>query len=106
LANDERPNDQGRIFMTAFFSWLSKALSESAEPFPPSLSRLLTFLFGLAAIGWVSYLVHASKALPSLLELAGFVSSPYIVNKTAATASSVADTIVAFKNKPADPAKP
>lgn len=73
--------------MNEFFSWLSKALSESEAPFSPSLSRLLTFLFGLAAIGWVTYLVHAGKALPPLIELAGFVSTPYLVNKGAATVS-------------------
>ena len=73
--------------MTAFFTWMSKVLSESAEPFAPSLSRLLTLLFGLAAIGWVSNLIYASKALPSLFELAGFVTSPYLVNKTSATIS-------------------
>lgn len=58
---------------------------ESAEPFAPSASRVITFLFALAAIVWVSYLVHAGRALPPLWELAMFVNSPYLVNKTAAT---------------------
>jgi hypothetical protein len=63
-------------------SWLREVFSESIPGQPSgSVSRVITFMFAVASVIWISYIVHATKAFPSLWDVAMFVSSPYLVNQ-------------------------
>jgi hypothetical protein len=50
----------------------------------PSFARVATAALVGAAIGWVTYLVHANHALPELAGCAGFITVLYTTNKVAA----------------------
>lgn len=67
------------------FRFLNQALSEPGVGGTPSASRLVMFVFAVAAVAWVSYIVFHTRVVPDLWHIAAFVSSPYLVNKGSAT---------------------
>jgi hypothetical protein len=86
-ADIEKP--EGTTQVAPRLSFLREVFSEPvATGSTGSASRVVMGFFALAAVGWVSYLVIKTHVIPNLLEIAGFVSSPYLVNQAKA---SIAD---------------
>ena len=55
-----------------------------SEPGPDgtgSASRVTMFMFALAAVAWITYVLIKTHSVPDLLNIAAFVLSPYGVNR-------------------------
>ena len=68
-----------------------------------SLGHVLTGVFGLAAIIWITHIVMATHALPALDGITGFVVAPYGANKIATAAQAFSQNPVASTAPPVVP---
>lgn len=69
---------------------LREVMSEPGPNGTLSWGRIASTLALLAAIGWVTWILHKTGGLPALDGLTAFVLGPYGANKIATAAQAIA----------------
>ena len=66
--------------MAEFFKFLRSVFSESDGT--GSWSRIASCVALIAVVGWVTYIIVSTKAIPSLDGPISFIAAPYAINLT------------------------
>jgi hypothetical protein len=67
-----------------FFTFLKSVFSEPTGE--GSCARVLSAVFAVAAIAWVTHVVIHTHAIPPLTDITVWISAPYAVNKVTTAA--------------------
>ena len=61
-----------------------------------SAARILSALFAISAVYWITHLVHVNHAVPPLSDITTLVAAPYAANKIS---TKIADAVTALGGK-------
>jgi hypothetical protein len=81
-------------YLDAFLKFLKSVFSEADGT--GSCSRILSAVFSLAVIGWVTHIVLKTHAIPPLGDATTLIAAPYGINKVA---TKIADAVSALAGK-------
>jgi hypothetical protein len=83
--------------MSEFLKFVKSIFSEADGT--GSTARILSALFALSAVYWITHLVHVNHAVPPLSDITTLIAAPYGVNKIS---TKIADAVAALGGKKKD----